>query len=146
MMANEPIEESFTLMCQRALKTDPLMNIEKLTHPVEDKRSGEFVLYRSKGQLASRNTSYVYDNNGNLSRLTDRKSQVTSYTYDALNRLTLVTYADNSTTSYIYDGGNRLTQMVDSISGTITYTYDNLESSDQRSDPARHGELHVRRG
>src|SRR5205809_5912665 len=71
--------------------------------------------------------SYVYDNNGNLTTFTDRKSQITTTTYDALDRRALVTYNDNSTTSYTYDAGNRITQIVDSIGGTITFTYDGLD-------------------
>jgi RHS repeat-associated protein len=79
--------------------------------------------------------SSVYDNSGNLTQFTDRKSQVTNYAYDALNRRTGVTYADTSTTTYTYDAGNRLTQIVDSISGTITRTYDDLNRLTSETTP-----------
>jgi RHS repeat-associated protein len=82
-----------------------------------------------------RQESYVYDNNGNLSQFTDRKSQATSYTYDALNRRTGVTYAGPSTTTYTYDKGNRLTSTVDSISGTITRSYDGLDRLTSETTP-----------
>jgi RHS repeat-associated protein len=79
--------------------------------------------------------TYAYDNNGNLTGFTDRKSQVTSTTYDALDRPTLMTYQDSSTTAYTWDAGNRPTQLVDSISGTITRTYDGLDRLTQEVTP-----------
>jgi RHS repeat-associated protein len=79
--------------------------------------------------------SSVYDNSGNLTQFTDRKSQITNYTYDPLNRRTGVTYADLSSTTYTYDAGNRLTQVADSISGTITRTYDGLDRLTSETTP-----------
>ena len=57
----------------------------------------------------TKSETYAYDNNGNLTTVTDRKSQVTAYPYDPLNRRKMATYQDGSTTTYAYDAGNRLT-------------------------------------
>lgn len=54
--------------------------------------------------------TYVDDNNGNLSQITDRRGQETSISYDVLNRPETVAI----------DAGNRLTQLVDSFNGTIS--------------------------
>ena len=79
--------------------------------------------------------TYTYDNNGNPTQGTDRKSQVTSRTYDALDRLSAVTYQDGSTTTYTWDAGNRPTQLVDSLSGNITRTYDLLDRLTEEGTP-----------
>jgi len=79
--------------------------------------------------------TYTYDNNGNPTQGTDRKSQVTSRTYDALDRLSAVTYQDGSTTTYAWDAGNRPTQLVDSLSGNITRTYDLLDRLTEEGTP-----------
>jgi YD repeat-containing protein len=47
------------------------------------------------------------ENNGNLTTVTDRKSQVTTYTYDAASQLTAITYKQGAT-----------------VIGELTYTYD----------------------
>jgi RHS repeat-associated protein len=71
--------------------------------------------------------SYQYDQNGNLTQHTDRKSQVTTYAYDSLDRLSEITYADTSTVAHSYDAVSRLTQVTGSGSGTIAYSYDSLD-------------------
>lgn len=83
----------------------------------------------------------VYDANGNLQQVTDRKNQVTSYSYDALNRLNTVTYQDSSTTTHTYDTGDRLTQVVDSIAGMITRGWDLLDRLTSETTP---GDVRVR--
>ena len=72
---------------------------------------------------------YNYDNNGNLSQVTDRKGQVTTYTYDGLDRRTQTRFHDAATITTTYDGGNRATQLVDTATGagTITRSYDGLD-------------------
>ena len=41
--------------------------------------------------------TFEFDKSGNLTKHTERKSQITNVIYDGLNRPTVVTYADNST-------------------------------------------------
>ena len=43
--------------------------------------------------------SCVYDQNGNLTQVTDQKSQTTTVTYDGINRPTAKAYADGSSTA-----------------------------------------------
>jgi RHS repeat-associated protein len=90
-------------------------------------------------------TSYTYDNNGNLETITSANASWwdRSYSYDALNRLTSATGEIFGTIDYTYDDvGNRLTKTeggvtdiysyvtgtnrIDEITGTgtIAYTYD----------------------
>jgi RHS repeat-associated protein len=66
--------------------------------------------------------TYVLDNVGNRTRITDGSGKVTGLTYDALYRVTRTTLASKAT-SYTYDAvGNRLTTKGPSTS--ITYNYD----------------------
>ena len=58
-------------------------------------------------QDASNQFSYLrYDNDGNLTQLTDNKSNVTQWSYDALDRATGKRYHDGTTESYAYGYGN----------------------------------------
>ena len=74
---------------------------------------------------------YDYDDNGNISTITDRLNQTTAYTYDNLNRLT----AENNPAlgknyTYNYDKGGNLTTVSDGTT-TDTYTYTNPDWPDQ---------------
>ncbi|MGE5052921.1 MAG: RHS repeat-associated core domain-containing protein [Acidobacteriota bacterium] len=70
--------------------------------------------------------SYAYDADGNLSTKTDRNGHVIQYHYDNLNRLTSKTYPDSSSINYIYDLAGRLTQVTDPT-GTYGFAYDNVD-------------------
>lgn len=50
-----------------------------------------------------KDTTYTYDEAGNLLTKTDRKGQTTTYTYDKLNRLIKATYADGTSDTYHFD-------------------------------------------
>lgn len=66
--------------------------------------------------------TYVLDNVGNRTRITDGSGKITALTYDLLYRVTRATVASKAT-SYTYDAvGNRLTMK--SPSTSVTYTYD----------------------
>jgi RHS repeat-associated protein len=84
----------------------------------------------------TRDESFEYDVNGNLTKWTDRKGQVTIYQYDALDRQTFVgfgatgtppSYSYASTITTTFEAGDRATDIVDSIAGTIERTYDLLD-------------------
>jgi RHS repeat-associated protein len=90
----------------------------------------------------SRQESFAFDLNGQLTTRTDRKGQVTSHTYDALGRRTFTgfdttgtppTYA--STVATTYDAGDRATEIIDSSAGTITRTYDLSDRLTQEETP-----------
>jgi RHS repeat-associated protein len=81
--------------------------------------------------------TYLYDNNGNLTRKTDARGIVIDYTYDALNRSTLVNYSDATADSYRqYDfainGKGRVNQVWQSATITSA-TY--IDSYDQVGRP-----------
>ncbi len=68
-----------------------------------------------KGESTLSVYSYQYDNNGNITSVTeqvkDGTPQTSTYSYDKLSRLTGVKRADGTETGYSYDlRGNRLTQ------------------------------------
>jgi RHS repeat-associated protein len=73
-------------------------------------------------------TTYAYDNNSNLTTLTDPLNHATGNTYDALNRLTQVLDPANGITQYTYDGTNNLTQVTDPRGLATIYTYDGLNN------------------
>jgi len=81
-------------------------------------------------------TSYAYDDNGNLTRITDPNGNVTRYSYDALDRITGATYADGTADASTYDRAHNLVQRTDANGSVITHTYDDLNRR-VRSDVTR---------
>lgn len=77
-------------------------------------------------------TTYVYDTNNNLTKITDALANVRNFTYDGLGeRLTsedLHASADTlfGTSTYTYDKAGNITQFKDPKNQTINYTYDAL--------------------
>ena len=70
-----------------------------------------------------RTTSFTYDANGRLVRVTFPDGTFTSQTYDALGRRASATNEEGQTTNYSYDGLGRLIS-VSGHAGDMTYTYD----------------------
>ncbi|MEW4370825.1 RHS repeat domain-containing protein [Paenibacillus kandeliae] len=86
---------------QESMSYDPLNRLNSLTN--------------TKGDTILSVYSYQYDNNGNITSVTEQvqngAAQTSTYSYDKLNRLSNVKRADGSETQYGYDlRGNRLTQ------------------------------------
>ncbi|MEW4370831.1 RHS repeat domain-containing protein [Paenibacillus kandeliae] len=86
---------------QESMSYDPLNRLSSLTN--------------TKGDTILSVYSYQYDNNGNITSVTEQvqnsAAQTSTYSYDKLNRLSDVKRADGSETQYGYDlSGNRLTQ------------------------------------
>ena len=115
------------------------------------------MLYDTEGQLLSRTvaqgtaaqatTLFSYDNDGNMTSMTDPLGRVTRYTYDdehhrltqtdALGRVTKwsyddddnvvkVTAPDGGETKYVYDTLKRLVATTDAAGNTTRTTYDEL--------------------
>jgi RHS repeat-associated protein len=86
-------------------------------------------------------TQYGYDNQGNLTNLTDPLNRTTSNGYDALNRLvSVIQPAPNAagpgaSTQYGYDGLDQLTQVTDPKGLTTAYTIDGLGNLAQQFSP-----------
>lgn len=69
--------------------------------------------YDGVNRLTSRNsnglqTSYQYDDNDNLTQMTDSGGFVTSYSYDANDNLSSITNANDIATSFVYDDQDRV--------------------------------------
>ncbi|WP_347324087.1 RHS repeat domain-containing protein, partial [Paenibacillus wenxiniae] len=85
-----------------------------------------------KGESTLSVYSYQYDNNGNITSVTeqvkDGTPQTSTYSYDKLSRLTGVKRADGTETGYSYDlRGNRLTQKDTRdlpVEKAVNYRYD----------------------
>ncbi|TKR28668.1 RHS repeat protein, partial [Luteimonas gilva] len=71
-------------------------------------------------------TSFAYDAQDNLTKVTDPKGLDTTYTYNGFSDLTQLSSPDTGVTTYTYDSaGNRQTQ-TDARGVTATYSYDAL--------------------
>jgi RHS repeat-associated protein len=93
-----------------------------------------WTMQNKKGSGVLSSYTYLYDNNGNITSVTETLNngagKTTSYGYDAINRLTSITHPDGGgNTSYTYDlQGNRQTVSDTSINlleyVNTSYTYD----------------------
>src|SRR5262249_24832047 len=72
--------------------------------------------------------TYGYDDNGNVTDVTEVKSGTTpetaNFEYDKLDRLKLATNYDNKTVTYTYDVQGNLRSLTDPDGQTTTYNYD----------------------
>jgi RHS repeat-associated protein len=80
-------------------------------------------------------TTYGYDNNGNITGVTDPLGNTTSKAYDALNRLIRATDPNNGVTAYGYDANDHLTSVTDPRSLMTAYTYDGLNNLTSNESP-----------
>lgn len=70
--------------------------------------------------------SYGYDNNGNLTRITDGLGRSTLIAYDPRDRIKTLTRPDNGVVSYAYTPAGQLSSVKDPRNLTTTYTYNFL--------------------
>jgi RHS repeat-associated protein len=77
-------------------------------------------------QAAGNATTFSYDGNGNLLRVTDANSHATAYSYDSMDRLLLRTDPLGNTENYQYDAEGNLSQFTDRRGKITTSTYDSL--------------------
>ena len=94
----------------------------------------------SRTDPLGRTTSMMYDTDGNLTQLTDRRGKVSTNEYDPLNRLTRASFGvtggkPESTIKYNFDTGSRPTSIVDSATGTYTPKYDELDRLEALATP-----------
>ncbi|NRQ32984.1 hypothetical protein HII36_14205 [Nonomuraea sp. NN258] len=71
-------------------------------------------------------SSYGYDLNDNLTRMTDANGNVRTYTYDWLDRRTASSDPDAGTSSHGYDSAGRQIWSIDGNGQKISTTYDDL--------------------
>ena len=90
-------------------------------------------------------TTYDYDSNNNLTKVTDAEGNATEYAYDEYNRLieTKDAAPDESAeplvTTYVYDGNNNLIRTVDPAGRVTTFAYDMLDRRTATIDDAVDG-------
>ncbi|UWE05062.1 DNRLRE domain-containing protein [Laceyella sacchari] len=71
-------------------------------------------------------TQYLYDANGNRTKMINAKNKATSYEYNELNLVKKVTDALKQTTSYEYDLIGNKTKTLYPNGNTVGYTYDSV--------------------
>lgn len=71
-------------------------------------------------------TSYEYDAQDNLSKVTDPNGNMTTYAYDDFHRLQKQTSPVTGVTTYAYDAAGNLTETSDANNAHTTRTYDTL--------------------
>lgn len=84
---------------------------------------------------ATQITQYGYDNQGNLTTVTDPLDHVTTNGYDALNRLKQVTDPGTGVTQYALNPLDQLTGLTDPRNNATTYTVDALDNLNTQVSP-----------
>jgi|SRR5882724_2549762 len=83
----------------------------------------------------SQTTQYAYDDQGNVTSVSDPLNHVTANQYDALNRLKQVTDPNTGVTQYAYNGRDALTQVSDPRTLVTGYTVDGLGNLNSQASP-----------
>ena len=112
---------------------------EHMQHLLKYTSPGRLALlyeYDAKGRVTRmtqglRHSDYVYDERGNLARVSDATGAITQFRYDARDRLKSITKPNGDTLSFNYDANGNMTQLHTPSSSTNTFTYNgvNKESS-----------------
>jgi len=98
-------------------------------------------VYNSLNRLAqelgaqNQTTQYAYDNQGNVTSITDPVNHATANQYDALNRLVKVTDPNLGQTQYAYNGIDQLVSVTDPRNLATTYNYDGLANLNSQQSP-----------
>jgi RHS repeat-associated protein len=71
-------------------------------------------------------TTYQYDEIGDLTSFTDAENHTTSYTYGSIFGLTRTTYPDSTYEEHFYDSVGNLASFIDCNGNETEYTYDSL--------------------
>jgi RHS repeat-associated protein len=80
-------------------------------------------------------TTYQYDPNGNLTRITDPLGNARQSSYDALERLIQITDPAAGVAKLAYDGRDQLTKATDPRNLATTYQVDGLGNASQQVSP-----------
>ncbi len=92
-------------------------------------RVHEVVRLTDEGEVGILNaweTSYSYDLNDKLERITDSQDNVKVMDYDGLGRLTFMDDPDRGVMRYVYDAASNLIETTDAKEQVIRYTYDGV--------------------
>ncbi|MBI5116613.1 RHS repeat protein [Candidatus Poribacteria bacterium] len=81
--------------------------------------------YNTNNQLTSYDSiTFVYDNNGNLTKKTQNGTDDTTYTFDYENKITRIDYPDETYSAYKYDALGRRVEKRDRSGNIARYVYD----------------------
>lgn len=80
----------------------------------------------------------AYDDNDNLTSVTDERSHITQYTYDANDNLSGITLPTGATRTYAYDLMDRLVSVTDENGQVFTRAYDAVGRLASVTDPHSH--------
>jgi len=128
-------DEDFPEKIKKIQAPDNYQSIEYEYYPTGDPSEGKlYRIYRirSDGETKDLLSTYTYNEEGQITSVTNALGKTTSYQYDSVGDLASVTYPKNSDTgsnpiySYIYDSLGRTTSITDPLGSTTSYTYDSL--------------------
>ena len=71
-------------------------------------------------------TTYEYDANGQVTKVTDGNNQTIEYTWTKLGQKKSIKYPTGDSVSYSYDNNGNLIKVTDTNNGVTNYTYDAL--------------------
>jgi YD repeat-containing protein len=94
----------------RHIRTDEIANLNDDGTPATD--------------LKTWTTSYEYDLNHRLTRITDSQGNLKTMVYDGLKRKTFMNDPDCGMVTYTYDDASNLIETIDAKGQRITYTYE----------------------
>ncbi len=114
-----------------ATRSSPAVLLRNKDHFEAKQNAGDKFQDFDSGEFTDANTpagvtTYDYDLNGNLSRITDANLNPTTYTYDLFDRLDITQYADLSQGDFDYDKNSNLTRHTTPSGKPIDYSYDAL--------------------
>jgi len=84
---------------------------------------------------AGQTTTFGYDDNGNLTGVSDPLANATTHSYDALNRLAASLDPLSGKTQYAYDANDNLAKVIDPRGLATSYLYDGLGNRTQTLSP-----------
>ncbi len=102
-------------------RTDPLGHTTRYTY---DRLNRPIQETTPVGDPLQADTRYVYDGEGDRTRVIDRNGNATRYQYDLRQRLITETDAQSKSILYAYDGNNNHTSITDKNGHTTTLQYD----------------------
>ncbi|MFZ2032019.1 MAG: DUF6531 domain-containing protein, partial [Vitreimonas sp.] len=97
---------------------------ESKTRRTYDQAGHVLTVTTAYGATEAATTSYVYDGQGNVSRITDARGNQTNFTYDKLGHVLTKTDAASGVTSYQYNGFGNVKQITDARGNASVMSYD----------------------
>ncbi len=110
---------------------DPLGNTKRFEYDVFGRKTAEIAEMTATGLgggagLPDVITRYFYDENGNLTGVTDARGNTTRFEYDPLDRLSRTVYADASATSLEHDADDHVVAATDNNGLKVLFDIDPL--------------------